>query len=392
LVFTRKSPMNPAVRFLVASVLPCICFVAGCGGGGGSTAATSPTPSSNPVPAITAITPSSAVAGATDTSVTIRGSGFISSSTVQWNGAPIATTYSSATTLIVPLPASSLTNGTIAKITVANPSPGGGASPSVDFPVNNPVPAISKINPASVLAGSGDTLLDVSGTGFVPSTLIAWNGAVLTTTFVSATELKAALPAASLSGSSASLVTIQNPAPGGGSSAAVTFDVNSPAAVITAISPRIVPPGTAATITITGTGFESNSVVLWNGSARPTTFMSATILRVALTAADLQIPGLDALTVNNPGPGASTSSAAQLTVTPQPIPVITSVSVSTSPAASGVCSPLQVAITGQNFEYNSTIQANVFRFKTSCMGVISQPSSIICRWVLSARPAVSPLR
>src|SRR5579859_6966831 len=175
--------MKPAVRFLLASVLPCICFVAGCGGGGGSTPAPTPMPSLNPVPAIAAVTPSSAVAGATDTSVTITGSGFISSSTVQWNGAPLATTFSSATTLVVTLPASSLTNGTMAKITVANPPPGGGASPSVDFPVNNPMPAISKINPATVLAGSGDTLLDVSGTGFVPSTVIAWNGVPLTTTF-----------------------------------------------------------------------------------------------------------------------------------------------------------------------------------------------------------------
>jgi hypothetical protein len=57
--------------------------------------------------------------------------------------------------------------------------------------------------------------------------------------------------------------------PRGGPSAAATFNVNSPAPVITAISPRIVPPGAAATITITGTGFESNSAVQWNGFARP---------------------------------------------------------------------------------------------------------------------------
>lgn len=195
-------------------------------------------------------------------SVNITGSGFISSSMAQWNGAPIATTYSSSTSVSATLTASSLANGTIAKIAVVNPSPGGGTSAAVNFSVNNPVPAISKITPASILAGSGNVLLDVSGSGFVPSTVIAWNGVALTTTFVGATDLKAALPAVDVSGSSSSRITVQNPAPGGGTSSAATFNVNSPPPAITAISPRIVPPGSAATITITGTGFESNSLVL----------------------------------------------------------------------------------------------------------------------------------
>jgi len=91
---------------------------------------------------------------------TIAGSGFIPASTAQWNGAALATTYSSATTLGVTLPASNLANGTVAKLTVVNPSPGGGTSSAVDFLVNNPVPAISRINPTSVVAGS---VADVRG-------------------------------------------------------------------------------------------------------------------------------------------------------------------------------------------------------------------------------------
>jgi hypothetical protein len=148
-------------------------------------------------------------------------------------------------------------------------APGGGVSTGATLTIDNPVPAISKVNPASALVGSSGTLRHVSGSGFLPSTVIAWNGTALAATFVSATELKATLPAADLTGSSASQITAQNPAPGGGPSAAATFSVNSPAPVITAIFPRIVPPGAAATITIAGTGFESNSAVQWNGSARP---------------------------------------------------------------------------------------------------------------------------
>jgi trimeric autotransporter adhesin len=155
----------------------------------------------------------------------IMGLGFVSSSTVQWNGAPVVTTFGSSTTLNAVLPAASLSNGTVAKLTVVNPSPGGGTSPGVDFFVNNPTPMISKINPTSIFAGSGDTVLDISGSGFDPSSVITWNGTTLATTFVSGSEVKVTLPAADLTGSSASLIVVQNPAPGGGPSAAATFDV-----------------------------------------------------------------------------------------------------------------------------------------------------------------------
>jgi IPT/TIG domain len=433
---------------LSALVLSCIEVLTLAGCGGGTKAPPDVAPSSNPAPAIAAITPSSAMAGSAATSISITGTGFISSSLVQWNGAPIATTYSSPTSVNATLPAINLANGVIATVTVANPSPGGGTSAAVQFAVNNPSPIISKISPVSIVAGSGDTTLDISGSGFVPSTVIDWNGAALVTTFASETELKAVLPAVDvsaatqaevtatnpppvggtsaqtsfvvgnplptitsvspasavagatattldikganflagsvvawnntplvtkfvssteisavlsatqLSGSSESLITVQNPAPGGGVSAAATFDVNSPVAIITSISPRIVPPGSAATITITGTGFESNSVVLWNAAARPTTFMSNTVLQVALSAADLQKQGTGSLQVNNPGPATSTSSSIPLTVTSQPIPVIQSVSITNAPGFFGGCPQLQVSITGQNFTSYSKIQAN----------------------------------
>jgi hypothetical protein len=45
-------------------------------------------------------------------------------------------------------------------------APGGGVSTGATLTIDNPVPAISKVNPASALAGSSDTLLDVSGSGF----------------------------------------------------------------------------------------------------------------------------------------------------------------------------------------------------------------------------------
>jgi len=243
---------------------------------------------------------------------------------------------------------------------------GGGSTgtiiPPPPPPPANPVPAIATVMPSFVLAGSADTPITITGTGFISSSTAQWNGAALATTYNSATSLSVTLPAADLTGSSASSITVQNPAPGGGTSAGATFDVNSPAAVITTISPRYVPPGNPATITVNGTGFESNSIVMWNTAARPTTFVSATTLQVALSAADLQNQGTGSLTVGNPAPAASTSPAAPLVVTSQPVPVIQSVSIASSTSGPAIiyggCAQLQVTITGQNFASDSIIQAN----------------------------------
>lgn len=366
--------MNRATCVLSSLVLSCTWLTASCGGG--PAGAINPPPTLNPVPAIITISPSSANAGSTDTPVTITGSGFVSSSAVEWNGAAIATTYNSATSLSVTLAASKLANGTVAQVTVVNPSPGGGTSGAVPFDVNNPAPTIMSVSPASVTAGAADTTLDVKGTNFLAGSLVDWKNAPLVTTFVSGTEITAVVPSADLTGSSATPITVQNPAPGGGASVPTTFDVNSPVAMITAISPRYVPPGSPATITITGTGFESNSVVLWNASARPTIEMSATTLQVALSAADLQNQGTGSLTVSNPAPAASTSAASPLTVTSQPVPVIQSVSIASAPSIFGGCPQLQVTITGQNFANDSTIQANGVLLPTNVFYGLNPPTLI----------------
>ena len=236
---------------------------------------------------------------------------------------------------------------------------GGGSSGSTTPPpIGNPLPLVSSITPTSVTAGTSDTVITLSGSGFISSSVAQWNSTALATTFVSNTQLKATLPAANLSGSSTAGISVQNPAPGGGTSPAATFTVNSPIPAIVSISPQVVPTGSAATITITGSGFESNSIVMWNNSARSTTFVNSTSLQVALTAADLQSQGTGNLTVSNPGPGASTSPSAPLTVTSQPIPTIQNVAIASRPGLSSGCQQLQATITGQNFDYNATVQVN----------------------------------
>ena len=92
----------------------------------------------------------------------------------------------------------------------------------------NSVPTITTLSPAGKTAGDAGFNLTVNGTNFVAGSKVRWNGANLTTTYVSATKLTAVVPAADIANVGTADVTVFNPAPGGGTSDARTFTVNAP--------------------------------------------------------------------------------------------------------------------------------------------------------------------
>jgi hypothetical protein len=226
--------------------------------------------------------------------------------------------YNSATSLSVTLAANSLTNASVAKLTVVNPPPGGGTSSVIDFSVNNPLPAINNINPTSVFAGSGATLLNISGSGFVSSSLVEWNGVALSTTYVSGTLLTAQIPASDLSSAGTANIAVQNSAPGGGTSTTVAFTINpppNPTPTVISLSPSSATVGASAfTLTVTGTQFISASQVLWNGSQVPTTYVSSTSLTSQVPSSDLTSAGAASVAVQNPAPGGGTSGSLNFTI------------------------------------------------------------------------------
>jgi hypothetical protein len=74
------------------------------------------------------------------------------------------------------------------------------------------------------------------------------------------------------------------------------------------------PGGPQFTLTVNGTGFVSNSVVNWNGSALATQFVSGSQLTAIVPAADIATANTGWVTVVNPAPG-GTSNVAFFTVT-----------------------------------------------------------------------------
>jgi uncharacterized repeat protein (TIGR01451 family) len=224
-------------------------------------------------------------------------------------------------------------------------------------PANNPAPTITSISPTGVLAGSPSQTLTFTGTGYISSTAATLNGAALQTTYVSATSLQAAVPAAALAAGQVVNLVLSNPEPGGGSSAPSNFSIMSPTPALTGLSPRSVPQGVPATITVNGSGFEANSVVMYNGAARPTTFVNGTTLQVSLTAADLQSFGSGQISVNNPGPGGSNTTPTELVIAAT-VPTILSVNPSSVAVNTSSNVPTSISIFGSGFAANATVQAN----------------------------------
>ena len=92
-----------------------------------------------PPPTITQLSPSAAAINSPAT-VSIYGTGFITSSTVAVNGATVPSTYASPTQITATIPASSLATPGNANVTVTTPAPGGGTTAPLPFTVYISIP------------------------------------------------------------------------------------------------------------------------------------------------------------------------------------------------------------------------------------------------------------
>ena len=282
-------------------------------GGGVSNAQTftiDPQSTPNPVPTVGTLSPNTASQGGAGFTLTVNGSNFASSALVRWNGSNRATTFVSPTQLTATIPASDIATAGNVTVTVFNPAPGGGTSNNSTFSItvpNNPVPVASSLSPSSEIAGGAGFTLTVNGSSFVSGSTVRWNNSNRTTTFVSANQLTATINAADIASSGTASVTVFSPTPGGGTSGALTFTIQSSGGgttppTLTSLSIVSANTGSGNTnVTITGTGFHAGSVGRWNGSNRTTTFLSSTQVRVTLTTADLASESLGSISVSNSG-------------------------------------------------------------------------------------------
>lgn len=202
-----------------------------------------PIPPRNPVPTITALSPSAVTERGPTFNLIVNGSNFVTGARVRWNRQDRQTTAVSATQLRATIGAADIAAAGQAIITVFNPPSGfyspddGGVSNELPLtintaPVANPVPVITSITPESVVAQSSSGLtLTVNGSNFIQGSVVRYGGENRSTTYVSPSQLRATLGLLDLFTVATIPVTVFNPAtgfnppPDGGTSNAVSFRV-----------------------------------------------------------------------------------------------------------------------------------------------------------------------
>lgn len=398
----------------------------------------------NPYPIVNSLSPSNILIGAPAFTLNVYGVDFMSGSVVRWNGSALSTTFMDSTWLKAAVPASDLITAGNINMTVFTPTPRGGTSDPIIFYLDNPAPSISSFDPAFVYAGGGDFTLNIIGDNFLDNGLttvqiynsnrqvtfispqhlqvsvlasditsigtlwgevinaspggggynfyldiepnngpllfhlnpavalvggsgftlnvyglgfvndgptVTWNGSSRPTTFVSDQHLQAAISAADIAAVGSVIVKV-------GSSNELTFNINNPAPALTSLSPSsVVVGGVAFTLDVYGAGFQSSgqSTIQWNGSDRPTTYISSTHLSASIPAPDVASTGLVSITVVTKTPGGGASNALTLTIGNEPAPSLTSITPVSVAAGGG---DFTLTVTGTVFTSGSVIMWN----------------------------------
>ena len=283
---------------------------------------TAPSPGA---PTITGVNPTSATAGGADLGITVDGSDFVGGAVVYWNSTALTTSFVSTTRLTATVPASLTASPGTANITVHNGS-GLGAPVSAPWaytvgPATPGTPVVTSLSPTTATVGAAAFPLTVNGSGFTAAAVVIWaNGGtstVLSTTFVSATQLTAQVPASLIAGAGTATITVRNGAGGAPVSGPLSLSITSGgggAFALTSLEPTQVWAGymgPGLLLTVNGSGFVSGAHI-WIGTVEKTAtaFISPTRLTTLLLPAELASVGTLQVSVKNPPAVASPSLAA----------------------------------------------------------------------------------
>jgi hypothetical protein len=411
----------------------------------------------NPVPVVTSLSPSFATVGGAQFTLTVNGSNFVSTSVVRWNGASRPTTFTNSTQLQATISPGDIAAVGTATVSVATPAPGGGTSSDLTIAITNPPslsvsatraapggsvtvtlangqggandwialastsaantsyiqwvyvgagvttrtwtvampstlgtyefrlflnngytraatsptvtvdtsggggPTIASLSPASATAGGPAFALTVNGGGYDTASVVRWNGSDRATTYVSATQLQAAVSAADIASSGTAQVTVFSTA--GGTSPAVPFSVAPANAPALSVSATNVVGGANVTVTLTnGLGGAQDWIALAATSAANTSYVQYTYVGSGMTSRTwtVAMPAAGGtyefrLFLNNGYTRAATSPAITVTPAANPVPQVTSL----SPGAAAVGQPsFALTVNGSNFASSSIVRWN----------------------------------
>ena len=124
------------------------------------------------------------------------------------------------------------------------------SAPVVVDPALTPPPVVTSLSPNRAFVGGSGFALTVTGSAFVPASIVLWNGASRPTTFISTTQIRGAIGAADIVSIGTAQVAVRTPSPGGGTSGSLSMPIDVPPSLTS--SATSVAAGTAVTVTLVG--------------------------------------------------------------------------------------------------------------------------------------------
>jgi hypothetical protein len=221
-------------------------------------------------PSALSLSPSAMPALSPTFTLTVLGSDFSPSSIVRWEGQGVPTTWISSTELEATIDSVLLSTPRSLFVDVVDST--SGTSGPLFFNVGNPIPHISSMTPSYAIAGSPGLGIVLVGTGFLPSTVIQFDGINLASTMVGPSEIHAVISQNQLATNGTAFVWATNPfAP---VSNTIPFIIDNP--FLWTVAPSMVPIGyaTPTLLTLTGANFVPGCAVYIDGIALPTTYVS----------------------------------------------------------------------------------------------------------------------
>ncbi len=225
-----------AKRLLAVLGIASLVFLVGCGGTTGQ--------SINQPPAGVTVSPASATVqtgGVRQFTATVSPSG--ANQAVTWSLSGTGCTGASCGTIdatgkyTAPATAPNPPTVTVSATSVVNAAKAGIAAVNIMTAVNNPIPTIIALQPsANAAGGPAFTLIVYGSSNFVTGSVVRWNGSDRPTAFLSAVQVSAQIPASDIAVSGIAAITVFNPAPGGGSSNSLAFNIG-PGPVSVAVAP-----------------------------------------------------------------------------------------------------------------------------------------------------------
>ncbi len=279
--------------------------------------------------AVNGLSPSSAYAGAQSFTLSVNGSTLTPQSTVLWNGNSQPTTFVNSSQVTAQISAADIVTAGNAAVSVSDPV--NGTTNTETFTIKPSPLTLTVLTPATINVGSPAFTLMLTGSVFTSQSTVLWNGSPQPTTFVSATQLTAQIPASEITTTGSDTVSVSDPTYG--TSNSLTFVVVPTPLALNSLSPSTVTVGGPSfMLTVLGTAFTGTSVVEWNGAALATTLISSTELIAQVPASNISATGMASVMVSDPNSPPGTTSAQTVTIAP---PSIDAVAYQINPAHTG---------------------------------------------------------